>query len=141
MNTNGARAKTRERQLPTSAGLARLYSDYLHEEYGPWDNDFVFINLTGRTAGSAWTYNSLNALVRRLRRETGLNFTAHTLRHSFATALLRRGVRVEVVQYLMGHASFATTSDTYAHLGAEDARRVLEDVGWFGNPLDPLDEE
>lgn len=33
----------------------------------------------------------------------------HTLRHSFATNMLRKGARVEVVQKLMGHANIQTT--------------------------------
>lgn len=130
-NENSARAKTKERQIPTSSGLLRLYSDYLHRDYGEWDCDYVFIILSGISAGHAWNYNSLNSLVRRLRQETDLYFTPHTFRHTFATNLLRQGVRMEIVQYLMGHSSVATTSDTYAHLKAEDARRALEATGWF----------
>jgi hypothetical protein len=40
-NVNRARAKAWEREVPADAGLIRLYSDYLHEEYGPLDCDFV----------------------------------------------------------------------------------------------------
>jgi len=42
---------------------------------------------------------------------------------------LRRGVAVEVVQHLLGHASMSTTIDTYSHLGIEDARRALVAAG------------
>lgn len=35
--------------------------------------------------------------------------TAHSLRHYYATTLLRQGVPVRVVQEMMGHASLATT--------------------------------
>jgi site-specific recombinase XerD len=45
--------------------------------------------------------------------------------------LLRDGVPVEVVSKLLGHASVTTTLSIYGHLGAEDARRVLEQAGWF----------
>jgi integrase len=38
---------------------------------------------------------------------------------------------METVKELMGHASVATTIDTYGHLTVEDARRVLEKAGWF----------
>jgi integrase len=40
-------------------------------------------------------------------------------------------VAVEVVQHLLGHASIATTSDAYAHLKVEDARRALVAAGWL----------
>jgi len=36
---------------------------------------------------------------------------------------------VEVVRALLGHASVATTIDTYSHLDVEDARRVLQELG------------
>ena len=46
----------------------------------------------------------------------------HDLRHSMATILLREGVDAHRVQKLMRHASFETTSKTYAHLIVEDLR-------------------
>ena len=61
--------------------------------------------------------------------EPGSTFTPHQFRHSYATELLRRGVAVEVVQQLLGHASISTTIDTYGHLGIEDARRALVAAG------------
>lgn len=44
-NVNRVRAKTWSRQVPADADLFRLYSDYLHEEYGLLDCDYVFVNL------------------------------------------------------------------------------------------------
>jgi integrase len=77
------------------------------------------------------TYRSVYDLVARLRQRTGVAFGPHSFRHGYATELLRRGVPVEVVQRLLGHASIATTSDTYAHLKIEDARRALVRAGWM----------
>lgn len=128
-NANGARAKTWSRDVPVDASLIRLYSDYLHDEYGPLDCDYVFVNLWGEPVGEPMTYASVYRLVRRLRASTGIDFTPHLFRHSYATSLLRRGVAPEVVQKLMGHASISTTIDTYSHLGAEDARRALVAAG------------
>jgi len=41
--------------------------------------------------------------------------------HSHATFMLRLGVNVKAMQRRMGHSTFATTMDCYAH--------VLEDLG------------
>lgn len=131
VNANGARAKTTERAVPAPVGLFRLYADYLHEEYGPLDSDYVFITLTGPRPGSPWRYDAAHDLLRRLARRSGVGFSAHLLRHTYATELLSRGVPAEVVQRLLGHASYATTVDTYAHLRLADARRALERVGWL----------
>ena len=57
--------------------------------------------------------------------------------HSYATELLRGGVAVEVVAHLLGHASIATTSDAYAHLKIEDARRALVAAGWLTDQDEP----
>ena len=132
-NANRARAKGGGRQVPVPAQVIRLYADYLHGEYGELDSDFVFVNLWSGPIGHPLTYPSVYDLVCRLRKETGIMFGPHTFRHSYATELLRRGVPVEVVAHLMGHASIATTSDAYAHLRVEDARRALVAAGWLSD--------
>jgi integrase/recombinase XerD len=129
VNANEARAKSWGRQVPIPTRVIRVYSDYLHEEYGALDSDYVFVNLSGDHQGRPMDYPAVDRLVRRLRARTSIRFTPHELRHSYATDLLRRGVPVEVVQKLMGHASITTTADTYSHLGIEDARRALVAAG------------
>lgn len=132
LNDNGARTKSAtSRTIPISAELVRLYADYLHEEYGDLDSDYVFVNLWGRPHGHPMTYQAVYDLVRRLRRRTGIDFDPHWWRHTAATRLLRDGVPIEVVSKLLGHADITTTDTVYGHLTAEDARRVLEQAGWF----------
>jgi integrase/recombinase XerD len=131
-NANGARAKSQTvRTIPVSSELIRLFADYLHTEYGDLDSDYVFVNLWGRPHGHPLTYAAVYDLVRRLRRRTGIDFDPHWLRHTAATRLLRDGVGIEVVAHLLGHAHVATTTTTYGHLTVEDARRVMEQAGWF----------
>src|SRR5664280_1571947 len=125
-NANGARAKTRSvHVIPVSTALIRLYSEYLHVEYGALDSDYVFVNLFGEPVGAPLRYQAVNALVGRLRDRTGIAFTPHTLRHCHATDLIRRGVPIEVVSKRLTHASVSTTSSAYVHLGAEDVRAEL----------------
>lgn len=128
-NVNRARAKTWNRRIPVSGDVIRAYSDYLHVEYGDLDSDYVFVNLWGTPIGRPMTYGSVYDLVKRLRRRTGIEFGPHSFRHSYATALLRRAVPAEVVRDLMGHASIATTVDTYGHLSVDDSRRALVAAG------------
>lgn len=133
-NANGARAKTWGRRVPVAASLVRLYSDYLHEEYGPLDSDYVFVALVGTRAGRPMDYSGVDRLVHRLRERSGVRFTPHELRHTYATDLLRAGVAVEIVQRLLGHAAMSTTIDIYSHLGVEDARRALVAAGVLEEP-------
>jgi integrase len=130
-NANGARAKSGGRTVPVGPELIRLYADYLHEEYGSTDSDFVFINLFAEPRGQAWSYQAAYDLVLRLRSKTGLDFVPHWFRHSAATRWLRDGVPIEVVSTLLGHSSVAVTSSVYGHLTAEDARAALEKAGWL----------
>jgi site-specific recombinase XerD len=131
-NDNGARAKGgRSRSIPASGALMRLYADYLNDEYGPLDSDYVFVNLWGRPRGHPLTYPAVYDLVRRLRLRTEVDFGPHWFRHTYATWLLRRGAGMESVKELLGHASITTTIDTYGHLTIEDARATLAAAGWF----------
>lgn len=132
VNDNGARVKTgRSRTIPVGADLLRLYADYLHGEYGDLDSDHVFVNLWGHPVGHALSYRAVYDLVLRLRKRTGIDFDPHWFRHTAATRMLREQVPLEVVSNLLGHASVTTTADIYGHLTSEDARRVLEQAGWF----------
>ena len=130
-NANGARAKSGGRTVPVAPELIRLYADYLHEEYGSALSDYVFINIWAEPKGQAWSYQAAYDLVLRLRARTGIEFDPHWFRHSAATRWLRDGVSVEVVSKLLGHSSVTTTSATYGHLTAGDARAALEKAGWL----------
>lgn len=52
-----------------------------------------------------------------------LNF--HSLRHTFASWLVQRGVSIYHVSKLLGHADIKTT-EIYAHVRAEDLRASVE---------------
>jgi site-specific recombinase XerD len=131
-NANGARAKSFEpRTVPVSAQLIRLWGDYLHQEYGAVDSDYLFVNLFAGSRGQAWSYAAAYDVVLRLRSRTGIDFDPHWFRHSMATRALRDGVPIEVVSRLLGHVSVTTTISIYGHLTAQDARRALEAAGWF----------
>jgi integrase len=53
------------------------------------------------------------------------NVTPHTLRRTFGSDLLNRGLRLEVVSKLLGHATTTITEHTYAELLDDTTRREL----------------
>jgi integrase/recombinase XerD len=70
-----------------------------------------------RTARTPMAESGLQKAFRRAVQEVGLNKPAsvHTLRHSWATHLLERGVNLRLIQLWMGHTS-PTTTAIYTHL-------------------------
>jgi len=61
----------------------------------------------------------------------------HTLRHSYATAMLEEGVNLKVLQAYLGHKNLQAT-EVYLHLtrrGDEQARRIVESI-MNGPPAD-----
>ena len=61
--------------------------------------------------------------IRRLDINQTLNF--HSLRHTFASRLVQKGVSIYHVSKLLGHAS-VTTTQIYAHLRTDDLRKSVE---------------
>ena len=83
-------------------------------------NAAMWLSAMGRRLSYQWIW----ALVKRYAKAAGVEATAHTFRHAFATHLLRNGADVRQVQRLLGHESINTTM-IYTHLEVEDLRRAI----------------
>ena len=82
--------------------------------------------------GGRYSERSVQVILRKAVDRSGVNplATVHTLRHSYATHLVERGVSTRHIQELLGHASIKTT-EIYTHISSDERRRV-------GSPLDDL---
>ena len=104
------------REVPLSAPARDALSAWLAgREAGP-----VFPGPTG-----ALSARSLDRALRRLGEAAGVELSAHDLRHTFATRLVRAGVDVVTVAELAGHARLETTR-RYALPSAADRERAVE---------------
>jgi len=92
------------------------------------DTNQVFINLRGKNKGDPIKYWTLQALIRRISKKTGIDFTAHMLRHSYATNLHDKRMEVSVIQKLLGHSQVQTTINMYIHPSDETIRRYWEEA-------------
>jgi integrase/recombinase XerD len=63
----------------------------------------------------------------------GRNVTARTLRHSFATHLMDRGVDLAVIASLMGHRSPAETG-VYLHVLPQRPQAAVRTLQWRATP-------
>jgi len=87
----------------------------------------------GATPGKAIAHRTIQEAFSVAVKKSGIKKrpSIHTLRHSFATHLLDRGVNLIAIQKLMGHSHIKTTT-TYTHLQNSPAS--------VKSPLDELDE-
>lgn len=60
--------------------------------------------------------------------------TWHTLRHTFASRLVNRGVDIVTVKELLGHSSISVTM-RYAHTNIDSKRAAVEKLDGFGDNL------
>lgn len=86
------------------------------------EEDYVFLN----RRGAHLTRTMILIMIKRQALEAGIEKTIspHTLRHSFATALLRGGADLRAIQAMLGHEKISTT-EIYTHLSTEDLRKEI----------------
>ena len=101
------------------------------ENYKPWrdsldikpgEEDYLFLN----RRGAHLTRTMILIMLKRQAEEAGIEKTIspHTLRHSFATALLEGGADLRVIQTLLGHEHVGTT-EIYTHLSNQSLREAV----------------
>jgi site-specific recombinase XerD len=86
----------------------------------------------GQDPGGPLTCGTVHRFFADLKNRAGIRKPAspHSLRHSFATHLLERGVNIRVIQRLLGHRSLRST-EIYTHVAAtyvRDTRSPLDDL-------------
>lgn len=86
--------------------------------------------IASTSVGTRSTYRNLERSLKRVINGTNLpqQMSLHTLRHTFGSTLIRRGVSVEVVSKLMGHANIMITYNKYIHVLKEQEALAMNMV-------------
>ena len=125
---------SKERVVPLYPGIVERLQQYIREvrpllasrgHLGPRGSrqTALFLNAQGK----ALTRQGYWLILKRCAARAGIEsrLSPHTLRHTFATHLLRGGASLRHVQEMLGHASISTTQ-IYTHLSSDQVRREYE---------------
>ncbi len=116
----------KERLVPISSRaldeLNAWFADRNVMRIKPGEEDYVFLN----RRGAHLTRTMILIMIKRQAVAAGITKTIspHTLRHSFATALLEGGADLIAIQAMMGHEDIATT-EIYTHIDTSSLREEI----------------
>ena len=88
----------------------------------PGEDQYVFLN----RRGAHLTRTMILIMIKNVAKDAGINKTVspHTLRHSFATALLKGGANLRAIQEMLGHENIKTTQ-IYTHIDITTLREEI----------------
>jgi site-specific recombinase XerD len=117
----------KHRLVPFSAELRKLLFRYIASKS---NERYIF----GTKANTKVSVRNLERDFAQLGKKigiSGIRFSPHTIRHSFAVSYLRNGGNLEYLRRILGHSSISTTQKYLRSLG-------VEDLGAVHNSLSPL---
>ena len=116
----------KERLVPISDSALHEIKLWLYDrnlmKIKPGEQDYVFLN----RRGAHLTRTMILIMIKRTAEEAGITKTVspHTLRHSFATELLKGGADLRAIQEMLGHENIKTTQ-IYTHIDITTLREEI----------------
>jgi site-specific recombinase XerD len=119
----------RERVLPIPEQCQDALNDYL-EERGT-ESPSLFVNNADNRVGTTTFHRWFRRLLKAAKLADS-DLTPHSLRHAYATNLLRAGVDLETIRELMGHSDISVTG-RYLSTDPSRKRKAVESLPDFGS--------
>ena len=117
----------KDRLVPMGSRLHGYLESYVRERSASGKSGDIFFTVLKTSDGLS--ASGLRRLTARLKGASGIDFSPHRLRHTFATLMLEGGCDLFALKEMMGHADIATTtlylSATTAHLKKAIAKHPL----------------
>ena len=117
---------SKERLVPISPKALKELNNWFYDrnlmKIKPGEEDYVFLN----RRGAHLTRTMILIMIKQQAEIAGITKTIspHTLRHSFATALLEGGADLRAIQAMLGHESIGTT-EIYTHIDMSTLRQEI----------------
>jgi site-specific recombinase XerD len=120
----------KDRILPINYTLAQSLTRYLVERQRLKRTCPEFFTSLNRNKG--FTSSGLKRLVEKVKSASGINFSVHKLRHTFATLMLEGGCDIFSLSKMMGHSDIKTTtiylSTTAEHLRSQMSKHPFSNI-------------
>jgi site-specific recombinase XerD len=114
----------RQRVVPLHPALVSLFVDYLATR-GPAAQGPLFVGVQGRRLSQTILTQTFIRYARAAGVTKRKRITPHTLRHVFASELLRAGANLRQIQELLGHKHLDSTQ-RYTHVTAHELRGAVK---------------
>ena len=140
------KSKTSKRKVPLTERAKAILENQrqlqfkLKKQSRQWDNsweELVFTTTNGKPVGYSTFQTTITRMVNNINKdreaeklgqeyETFEHCYMHSLRHTFATRCIEKGVQPKTLQKILGHSSLKMTMDLYVHVTDEHISCELE---------------
>jgi len=125
---------SKERVIPLGEYASEYLYKYISEYRGSlikqYNNEYLFLN----NHGNKMTRQGFFKIIKLIAKNKGIDKTLspHTLRHSFASHMLKYGADLRTIQELLGHSDISTTQ-IYTHITNEELKENYKEFHPHGN--------